>query len=38
MLLWLVRHGQTNWNKERRYQGHSDIPLNTIGQTQAEKV
>ncbi|GAA0133430.1 hypothetical protein YSY43_02700 [Paenibacillus sp. YSY-4.3] len=25
--LWLVRHGRTNWNRERRYQGHSDVAL-----------
>lgn len=25
--LWLVRHGRTRWNYERRYQGHSDIAL-----------
>lgn len=24
---WLVRHGLTAWNAERRYQGHSDLPL-----------
>lgn len=25
--LWLARHGRTSWNKERRYQGHSDMAL-----------
>ncbi|WP_055109089.1 histidine phosphatase family protein [Paenibacillus ihumii] len=25
--LWLVRHGRTRWNRERRYQGHSDPAL-----------
>ena len=33
-----VRHGQTNWNAEQRFQGHLDIPLNGVGYRQAETV
>lgn len=36
--LWLVRHGQTNWNLEGRYQGSRDIGLNENGQQQASAI
>jgi len=31
----IVRHGETDWNVERRIQGHIDIPLNVNGRAQA---
>lgn len=34
----IVRHGETDYNATRRYQGYLDIPLNTIGQEQAQKL
>jgi broad specificity phosphatase PhoE len=34
----LVRHGETDWNRERRFQGHADTPLNDAGRRQAREL
>jgi broad specificity phosphatase PhoE len=33
--VYLIRHGETDWNMEGRWQGHADVPLNAIGRRQA---
>jgi len=38
MKLLLVRHGETDWNLERRYQSYSDIQLNQAGIQQAQAL
>jgi len=36
--LLLVRHGETDWNRDGRWQGHSDTPLNDAGREQARQL
>ena len=33
--LYIVRHGETHWNRQGRIQGHTDVPLSDRGQAQA---
>ena len=37
-MIYFVRHGETDYNKEGRAQGHADIPLNEAGLSQARDV
>jgi len=36
--LLIARHGETDWNRERRWQGHADPPLNELGRAQARRL
>ena len=38
MELYVVRHGQTEYNVKNVFQGHIDIPLNEIGERQARET
>lgn len=37
-VVYLARHGQTQWNRERRKQGQLDSPLSAAGRTHAENL
>jgi broad specificity phosphatase PhoE len=34
----LARHGETDWNRDFRFQGHADPPLNEVGRAQAKEL
>lgn len=36
--LYLIRHGETEWNIQNRYQGNTDIPLSFVGKMQAQAI
>ncbi|MCY7316920.1 MAG: histidine phosphatase family protein [Rubrivivax sp.] len=36
--LLFIRHGETDWNRQQRFQGQIDVPLNAVGQAQAERL
>jgi 2,3-bisphosphoglycerate-dependent phosphoglycerate mutase len=38
MELWLMRHGETEYNLQKRHQGQLDVPLSTVGIEQAHKL
>lgn len=37
-LIYILRHGETQWNREEIFRGHTDIPLNDAGKEQAARA
>jgi probable phosphoglycerate mutase len=35
---YVIRHGETDWNLNGRWQGHADVPLNEVGRAQAQRL
>jgi broad specificity phosphatase PhoE len=38
MQIYLIRHGETDWNRRGLYQGTTDVPLNALGRRQADAL
>lgn len=36
--LLFIRHGETDWNRQQRFQGQIDVPLNAVGHAQAQRL
>lgn len=36
--LYIIRHGETDWNAQGLWQGHTDVPLNAAGHEQAQRL